>query len=226
KIALVTDLDGDKDFDIVVANDNEVILFDNQDGQGNYEIGSEQTLFEEVEAPYSLFINDLNGDGKMDILSVLLSRHKLSWYENLGILGNSIMGNIRLDLDVNGCTTSDLPLNNVLVTTRNGNHSFASFTNDNGDYILNTNEGNFNTNILDALPTYYTSDPSSHDSNFNGLGNLDIADFCAVPNFTANDLNITIYPLSDARPGFEAEYQIVFNNVGTTVLNGTVTLNF
>src|SRR5690606_12969327 len=43
---------------------------------------------------------------------------------------------------------------------------------------------------------------------------------------SANDLNIAIYPLTDARPGFDAQYEIVYRNVGTTILDGDINLTF
>src|SRR5690606_24947679 len=122
-------------FDIVVAKNNEIVWFENPDGQGNFEIGGEQTLFTEEEYPSSLFISDLNEDGKKDILSTVRAKHKLSWYGNLGILGNSISGNIRLDLDMNGCSQADLAFKNIMIRTTNGTNSFATFTNNNGDYV-------------------------------------------------------------------------------------------
>jgi uncharacterized repeat protein (TIGR01451 family) len=41
-----------------------------------------------------------------------------------------------------------------------------------------------------------------------------------------NDLNISIYPLNEARAGFKASYRIVYNNVGTTQLDGNIKLEY
>ncbi len=41
-----------------------------------------------------------------------------------------------------------------------------------------------------------------------------------------NDLNISVYPINEARGGFNSSYRIVFNNVGTTQLDGDIMFKF
>ena len=58
------------------------------------------------------------------------------------------------------------------------------------------------------------------------INNIDTVDFCFEPNQVVNDVNIALFPINQARPGFEASYQLVYHNIGTTPLNGSVELNF
>src|SRR5690606_11424223 len=53
-----------------------------------------------------------------------------------------------------------------------------------------------------------------------------MADFCVTSNQNINDLNVSIYPLTDARAGFDASYQLVFGNTGSTIMSGNVDLNY
>ena len=139
---------------------------------------------------------------------------------------NTIIGNIKLDIDNNGCDTNDLPMPNVLIKADNGTKSFGTFTQSNGDYLLYTNDGDFTTQIISNLPNYFIINPNEQTNTFSGFDNTFTADFCIVPNQTINDVNITLIPTSQARPGFDTSYQIVYKNVGTTQLSGNVILEF
>jgi len=140
--------------------------------------------------------------------------------------GNTINGTTRIDLDVNGCDANDISLANMLIIADNGTDSFGTFTQSDGSYNVYTNEGNFNTSLAISLPSYFTANPSNVNNTFVDFDNTFTADFCIAPNQTINDVNISLIPISQARPGFNTTYQIVYKNVGTTVLNGDVILNF
>lgn len=47
-----------------------------------------------------------------------------------------------------------------------------------------------------------------------------------MPTGDFNDLEIIIVPLTSARPGFDANYKIVFKNKGTTTLSGDIDFGF
>ena len=174
----------------------------------------------------SMHLADVDNDGDIDIISCVAQDDLIDWYKNLSILGNEINGNVKLDFNVDGCDNSDINISNLLIETSNGLDDFATFTQNNGDYLLYTNEGNFITSVTTNLPNYYTINPNSETNTFTGFDNTFTANFCIEPNQTVNDVNINLIPTSQARPGFNATYQIVYKNVGTTQLNGNVTLEF
>ena len=221
------DMDGDGDLDVLTSSrsDNKIAWYENLDGLGLF--GVQQLIDDAALETFSVFATDIDNDGDIDALSACFTNEKIAWYENLGVFSsNEINGTVQIDINANGCDQNDIAMENIMITTNNGTDTFSTFTLANGAYQLFTNEGDFTTRISSSLPTYFNSDPISHDSNFIGFGNTDTADFCAIPAAAINDLNISIYPIVDARPGFDAEYQIVYRNIGTTVLSGAVELDF
>jgi len=169
---------------------------------------------------------DLDNDGDIDIISCISRHNLITWYKNLNLLGNKINGNIKLNFNNNGCDVSNILVPNLLIETNTGTDSFATFTQNNGDYLLHTNEGDFTTTATLNLPNYFTVNPNSQTNTFTGYNNTFTADFCIEPNQTVNDINISFIPTSESRPGFNTSYRIVYNNVGTTPLNGSIILNF
>ncbi len=139
---------------------------------------------------------------------------------------NIINGSARIDLDHNGCDINDIVLSNLLITADNGTESFGTYPQNDGTYLLYTNEGTFNTTLTTNLPNYFTATPANYTNTFTGFNNTFTADFCVVPNQTVNDVNVSLIPISQARPGFNATYQIVYKNIGTTQLNGNLILEF
>jgi hypothetical protein len=197
--------------------------FENIDGQGNFD---STRLAIDANNTYT-FVNtaDIDGDGDMDVISG--RNGKLLIHENLGVLGNEFNGIVQLDLNAEGCNNEAQVLNNVQITSNNGNQSFSAFTTENTGYQLPVNEGEFTTLVSGQLPDYYVVTPISYNSSFVGVGNVESLDFCIAPTGAFKDLNISIYPsLNNPRPGFDTTYQLVYNNVGTTQLSGTVAFEF
>lgn len=210
------DIDNDNDNDIIIHSSTGLTLFENEDGIG----GS----FNEVKIIESGFDNiifaDINGDHKIDFST------PKSWYKNRGLNYNKIQGKVKLDLDNNGCDSSDLNLAQVGIETSNGSEKIKSFSFSNGNYQLSVpSEGNYTTSLV-STPAYYSSNPSSAVSNFEGIGNIDIQDFCIEAVESINDVTISVFPLSEARPGFDSSYRIVYHNVGTNVMQGDLVFTF
>ena len=214
------DLDNDGDMDILTSSS----WYENLDGLGNF--GSEQI----IEIAYRSTAGDINNDGLIDFVTANWYNADpywgvIKWFENLGDL-NQISGNIKFDIDLNGCDPNDFPTPNLMIITDNGDETLATYTDENGDFSFYTNEGEFVTIIGGEIPNYFTINPNSHLSTFVGLGNTDVVDFCIESNQTINDVNIVIYPLIGARPGFDVSYQLVYRNVGTTVLSDDVSITY
>lgn len=226
------DLDSDGDVDIIGRSgyDGKIIWYENLDGKGNY-ANYTVLLTETGYHINSIFLDDLNGDGYLDILSSivndnylnLIKTDKVIYYKNLGPAFNKINGFVRVGLDVNDC---NLPANNLKVITNNGVDTIETFTTNTGYYQFYVDPGAYTTTIPSTLGHFNISAPTSHNSTFTGIGNIDVANFCLYPSEIVNDLKIVIIPLTQARPGFESSYQIVFNNTGTTQLSGNVKLDF
>ncbi len=59
----------------------------------------------------------------------------------------------------------------------------------------------------------------------NGL-NISTQNICVTKNGNVKDLEVVFAPVTDARPGFDAVYKVIWRNKGNTTLSGSVTVNF
>ncbi len=140
---------------------------------------------------------------------------------------NIISGNILFDFNNDGCTTDDYAAENILVQTTNGVETHISITDEEGNFSFFVDEGVYTTSIIsESLPVEFQGVPESVESTFTGLGNEEMIDFCVEAIEVVNDIAITVIPLQEPRPGFDALYVISYSNVGTTVESGTITMNF
>jgi len=147
--------------------------------------------------------------------------------ENCGNTLNEIIGNLTYDYNNDNCDVSDYPVQGILVKIADDNISYTTLTDDQGNYSLFIGEGTYSVAIVEtSLPEGYDATPISAEVVFTDFGNNEVVDFCITAINPTNDLKITLLPLNDARPGFDSEYEIVYENVGTTLLSGDVTLEF
>lgn len=221
----IGDLDNDEDLDVVsISRENgEVAWYNNQDGLGNF--SSQQIITSNLETGHSVFTYDIGNDGNLDVVSSV--GNKIVLHKNIGIATNELSGFLKVDVNSNGCDTSNVPANNLLIETTDGNNSISTFSLGNGFYQLFPIEGIYTTTIASELPTYYTTNPNSQISNFVGIGNTETIDFCIESIGVHNDLSISVYPsIDDPRPGFDTTYQINYNNIGTTQISGSISFEY
>lgn len=138
---------------------------------------------------------------------------------------NRIDGMLTYDDENDGCDGSDEGIANLLVRTTDGLNDFATNSIGNGAYSLTVAENTYTTTVI-GLPPYFDLAPAQEVDTFVGFDQVEIADFCISANTTANDLVVSLVPIGEARPGFEANYQLIYENVGTTDLDATLSLNF
>lgn len=226
--AIPADMDNDGDIDIVTtqASATKTVWLENVSGLGTF--GQPVTLINHSQEYNSSFIADIDNDGKLDILSSsTYGDHPVSWLKNNGLSLNKITGTIKLDLNHNGCDTADNAMPNVKVVTQINDTTYATFTANNGYYQFYVEEpGTYTTSVASTLPSYFTVSPSSQTTTFASNNGAQTVNFCVTDNQVVNDLDITIYPTSDARPGFTSSYVIAYHNKGTTQLSGNVKLQF
>ena len=227
----VFDMDNDGDMDVVSAaqgNGGVIAWYENTDGLGDFE-NTQQVISTSLNSPFDLFVTDINQDNNLDLISISNFGNRIYWYNNMGAaLSNQIRGTARFDLLGDGCTETDELLSGIMVVATNGTSSQAAFTQENGVFRIYTQEeGIVNTQITAQLPNYYQAYPATFQSDFTGFGNSDNINFCIEPVAAINDLNISMYPgLNDPRPGFDTSYHLVYKNMGTTQLTGSVTFEF
>lgn len=144
--------------------------------------------------------------------------------DNLSTACSSILGVVIYDVNNDGCDPNDLGVNGFMVNAYNTTTNYSTFSY-NGAYDLSVFGDSFTVSLTN-VPDYFTVTPESATVIFSG-SNTEEQDFCLTANQSINDLNITLLTLEEARPGFEADYQLVVRNVGTeTINNVSATLNF
>lgn len=227
----VFDMDNDGDMDVVSAaqgNGGVIAWYENTDGLGDFE-NTQQVITTSLNSPFDLFATDINQDNNLDLISISNFGNRIFWYNNMGAaLSNQIRGTARFDLLGDGCTEEDELLSGIMVVAANGTSSQAAFTQENGVFRIYTQEeGIVNTQITARLPNYYQATPAIFQSDFTGYGNSDNINFCIEPIASISDLNISAYPIFfEPRPGFDTSYRLVYKNVGTTQLTGSVIFEF
>ena len=137
---------------------------------------------------------------------------------------NTITGTIKFDADADGCNAIDPVVKSIKIMQSNSD-SGSTFTNQNGLYTTYINFGNMTLTPQFENP-YYSVSPASFTSAFTGTGNTETVDFCIVPNGIHADLEVSIVPVNNARPGFDATYHIIYKNKGNQTLSGNITLDF
>lgn len=136
---------------------------------------------------------------------------------------NSIVGKILFDEDNNGCDINNLINNSLFVTISNGSLDYSTLS-VNGEYILNHLEEDNYTVSLTNVPSYITVSPQSSTVFLEGVYNEEEINFCLTANQIIQDLNIALLPISEARPGFEADYQLIVQNIGTQTMNNVLVI--
>lgn len=139
----------------------------------------------------------------------------------------TLQGNVRYDSNNNGCNASDINMPNQRITFTNGSTTGNLIANQTGFYsYYDVQPGNNSFSPVLENPSYFTVTPPSATVTVSTVNNLFVQDFCVSANGTHNDLEVSLVPVTNARPGFNATYKIIYKNKGTHLQNGSVTLNF
>ncbi len=145
---------------------------------------------------------------------------------NPGGIYNTITGTATLDINNNGCDANDFHPKDLKISINDGTLSGSTFTNTTGNYSFFTQTGNFELTPQFENP-YFTISPATATLNFASLdGSTQTQNFCIVPNGVHNDVEIAIIPLGNARPGFDANYHLIYKNKGNQTLSGAINLAF
>ncbi len=150
----------------------------------------------------------------------LLSPSDLVYARITAIPGtNTVYGSCFIDLNQNGIRdTNEIGNDNLTVVTTG---SYTQVSQPNNGYFYNYFGLGPTTTTLQNL-LYYSYTPSQHVSNFTTYFNIDTANFALFPIPGVQDLKLSLFPISVARPGFNSTYRIVYNNIGTTTMSGSI----
>ncbi len=137
-----------------------------------------------------------------------------------------IKGNQKFDIDNNGCDASDIIFPNLKFDITNGKLSGGIISNYKGDYSIMVGEGTHKITPILENPNYFKVSPINSSVVFPSKNSPFIQDFCITANGIHSDLEIALLPLDAARPGFDANYKIVYKNKGNVLESGSVSLKF
>lgn len=141
---------------------------------------------------------------------------------------NGLTGSIKFDSANDGCTETDINYPNIKLSILDEYTLTTSeiITGNTDQYSIPLPDGYYTITPIIENPDYFSISPTSLSISFPDAENPVIQDFCVIPIGIHNDLKVLILPLDDARPGFDANYKIVFKNKGTASLSGSVNLNY
>lgn len=141
---------------------------------------------------------------------------------------NTITGAIKYDYNNNGCDGTDVNASNILVQIDNGISQWFTYANYLGQYTFFVPAGTFTiTPIIQNNPANFAITPANDTVIFVANNNQTTTrDFCISTVNVIEDVDVAIYPTNAARPGFTAGYQVIYRNIGNTVVSNTITLNF
>tara|TARA_R110002124_G_scaffold5301_1_gene33021 strand:+ start:32856 stop:35453 length:2598 start_codon:yes stop_codon:yes gene_type:complete len=137
-----------------------------------------------------------------------------------------IQGMSRFDFDTNSCSVSDPIVPFMSYTIDDGTTTSTGFAGDTGFYYIPVQDGTYTITPNNPNPALYDVNPTNFTVTFPGSASPFEQDLCFEPNSVVNDLQVVITPLTPARPGFDADYQLLVTNVGNQVLSGDVQLTY
>ncbi|AZA81908.1 hypothetical protein C1637_04875 [Chryseobacterium lactis] len=140
---------------------------------------------------------------------------------------NTITGTVRFDGNNNGCDPNDDVFENMKLKIDDGTTTGETFVKRDGTYSFFTQSGDFTVTAEPENPSLFTVNPASFTINSTAVNNTtSTQDLCVSKNANGKDLEIVVAPVTDARPGFDAVYKLMWRNKGNTTLSGTAVLNF
>ncbi|HMI08061.1 MAG TPA: choice-of-anchor J domain-containing protein [Flavobacterium sp.] len=147
--------------------------------------------------------------------------------DDVNISGNSLLlNNIHGTLSY-GTTAADcnIPINNNYIPATISVNGAGIYTTSTGSYNLNSLNTDV-TIVANMTNPNFTISPLEYTFNFSGTGNSETANFCITPNGVHPDLEISMLPVTNTLPGGHPFYHLSYQNAGTTIQSGSVSLVF
>lgn len=147
--------------------------------------------------------------------------------ENCAMAFNNISGYVRYDIDDDDCDGEDTPVSGATLAISDGIETFTTITDSEGFYNIAVGSGSWTLSLVqESLPPYYTILANDFLFEYNEIGNTDQQDFCINNTQEVNDVSINITSINPPRPGFESNYNLYLQNLGTTVQEGNFTFSY
>lgn len=138
----------------------------------------------------------------------------------------AVVGNSRIDNNLDGCDSGDAPYANMKFNVTLGTTTTAVIADGSGAHFIALRNGTHTLTPIVENPSYFTMSPASVSVSFPSQASPFTQDFCLGANGNHDDMEVSIVPLGPARPGFDCQYKIIFRNKGTTTLDGVLNLYY
>ena len=143
-----------------------------------------------------------------------------------GGVNYNIQGTNTLDGNNNGCETTDGGFPNQKFNITDGSISGSLIANTSGNYAIPVQAGTHTITPVLENPSYFNVSPTSTTVTFPATASPAIRNFCITPNGVHHNVEITLLPVTVARPGFDTTYKLVYKNTGNQVESGAVTFTY
>jgi hypothetical protein len=137
-----------------------------------------------------------------------------------------ISGNTKLDSSNNGCDVSDINYSNLNFLITDGTNTGSLIVNQTGNYYIPVSIGNHTITPNLENPNYFNISPTNFTVDFPTQSSPFTQDFCVTANGIKHDVEVVLIPTIPARPGFDANYKLVFRNKGNQIENGSISFTF
>ncbi len=137
-----------------------------------------------------------------------------------GLCQPAVVGKVYVDLNDDGYSPDDPPFPGIVLEMQPGDRHAVSKSN--GNYIISAPSGNYTLDVPNP-PTYYEATNTPVSVTLPTTGDT-IVHIGLRATMTINDLQVTLTPAAAPRPGFYNTFFVRWQNVGTTVFSGSVTL--
>ncbi|MEC3906155.1 T9SS type A sorting domain-containing protein [Tamlana sp. 2201CG12-4] len=207
KSVFAADIDGDGNIDVLSASegDDKIAWYENTDGLGNF--GTQQIISTNSDGPISIYVNDIDGDGHMDVVYASTGDNTIAWYKNTNGLGN--FGSQQI------ISTSANRPESVFVADINGDGnldilSASLFDNKLAWYENTDGLGSFGTQQI--ISTSASGPTSIYASDIDGDTDLDVL------STSQNDEKIAWYENTDGLGSFGSQQVISTNAINASSL--------
>lgn len=136
-----------------------------------------------------------------------------------------ISGNTKFDSNNNGCEITDIIYPNLNFSITNGTNTGSIISNLSGNYNIAVSDGSHTITPNLENPTYFNVLPTNFSVNFPSQISPFIQNFCIVANGVHSNVEVVLIATTPARPGFDANYKLIYQNKGNQVENGTVSFS-
>jgi hypothetical protein len=137
-----------------------------------------------------------------------------------------ISGNTKLDSNNNGCDVSDINYSNLNFSITDGTNTGSLIANQLGNYYIPVSAGNHTITPNLENPNYFNISPTNFTVDFPTQSSPFTQDFCVTANGIKHDVAVVLIPTVPARPGFDANYKLVYRNKGNQIENGSISFTF